>query len=148
MGRTETRPATPEDLGPLYELHRQALGEYVRQTWGWDERWQARRFRERFDASHTQVIQQCGRDVGCLRVRRGDNEIFLEYITLWPQYQRQGIGTRLIRALMEEARSRCVPLRLSVLRANPATELYLRLGFQLTGGDEHRHTMEWRAKEI
>ena len=34
------RKATANDLQLSYDIRKNALGEYVKQTWGWDEKWQ------------------------------------------------------------------------------------------------------------
>jgi hypothetical protein len=46
-------------------------------------------------------------------------------------------------ALSEQRR---IPVRLQVLKVNPARQLYERLGFCVTGGDEFRHQMERSPK--
>ncbi|HEX3137927.1 MAG TPA: hypothetical protein VHT22_09975, partial [Casimicrobiaceae bacterium] len=38
------RQATAGDEGFLYELHREAMREYVEITWGWNEAWQRTHF--------------------------------------------------------------------------------------------------------
>jgi ribosomal protein S18 acetylase RimI-like enzyme len=41
-----------------------------------------------------------------------------------------------------QAKQRGVPLGLSVLKVNPASKLYVRLGFTIIGEDEFRLYME------
>jgi GNAT superfamily N-acetyltransferase len=50
-------------------------------------------------------------------------------ITLEPRWRGQGIGTTLLRWLMDEAARRGVTLSLYVEDYNPAYRLYQRLGF-------------------
>jgi ribosomal protein S18 acetylase RimI-like enzyme len=68
---------------------------------------------------------------------------FLDVIALSPEAQRRGIGSQLIRELMEDARARGVPMRLSVLLNNPARGLYERLGFRVTRVEHPRIKMQW-----
>jgi ribosomal protein S18 acetylase RimI-like enzyme len=123
------RDATPEDFEFLYGLHRAALKQYVEQTWGWDEAWQAERFLRKFDVTHRRVIQMAGEDIGCLVVVEDDDGIFISYIALMPDHQGRGIGTQLINAVLHQGHLKGEPVRLRVLRTNPARELYERLGF-------------------
>ena len=61
-------------------------------------------------------------------------------VALYPDFRGQGIGTRLVQALLDELRNRgFAAVSLSVQRANPAGRLYLRLGFRIVG----EHAEEW-----
>ena len=138
-----TRPAMESDSRFLYELHKAALGPYVEATWGWDEEFQRRWFDERFDPPANEVILVDDAPVGCLRVTDRPDCVFLDYIALTPERQRQGLGTHLLRETQDRAIARGLPVRLSVLKANPARALYERLGFRVTGDDEVRWFMEF-----
>jgi tRNA(Arg) A34 adenosine deaminase TadA/ribosomal protein S18 acetylase RimI-like enzyme len=128
------RAAATDDADFLYRLHRAAMQNYVAQTWGqWDEAWQAQYFQQHFDPSACQIIVLHGQDVGVLSVLRRVTDIFLVSIELLPACQGQGIGTHLIRTLMDEAHQQGVPLTLQVLKVNPARRLYERLGFSISG---------------
>jgi hypothetical protein len=50
--------------------------------------------------------------------------------------------------LQAEAERTARLLRLSVVRTSAAARLYDKLGFRVTGGDEIRYAMEWRARPI
>ena len=75
-------------------------------------------------------------------MRRQSDEIRLFRVFLLPSVQNRGIGTRLVRDLLDEAAAAGLPLRLRVLRVNPARRLYERLGFVLSGETETHFTME------
>jgi GNAT superfamily N-acetyltransferase len=66
-----------------------------------------------------------------MRVDLSPTHIHLDQLFLLPQYQSLGIGTYLLRALQQEARSKSLQLTLWVLRVNPALRFYERLGFQV-----------------
>ena len=125
------RAAKEEDFEFLYRLHRETLRDAIDQTWGWDEAWQANHFREKFDIAGKKIIQQDDIDIGCLEVRDKGDHIFIAYIALMPSYKNQGIGSKLIEAVLDEAHRRNVPVELKVLRRNPAHKLYGRLGFKV-----------------
>lgn len=135
MVNTCTRQASEADVHFLFELHRQALSPYVEQTWGWDEAWQRDHLRKRFSpVTSTDIVIFEGCDVGCIRVQELESWIFLDYVALLPEYQGNGLGTHLVRGVMQSAASKGLPVRLNVLRVNPAKELYERLGFRVVGG--------------
>ena len=55
MERVALRKATQEDSGFAFEVKKVALGEYIRETYGWDEEEQRRLHEQRFRPSATSV---------------------------------------------------------------------------------------------
>ena len=128
------RVATIDDADFLFRLHRTAMQTYVAQTWGaWDEGWQLQHFQQHFDPATCQVIMLHGQDIGLISVVRQGTGMFLSNIELFPAYQGRGIGTYLIKTLLDEANQKGVALKLQVLKVNPARQLYERLGFAISG---------------
>lgn len=130
MAKITLRPATSQDYAFLYHLHVSALKETIEEIWVWDESWQRQHFKDHFSVTNRKIIQLGFRDIGSLVVHRLDTHIFLEYIALLPKFQNQGIGTGLIRDVLGEAAAMGMPVKLKVLRTNPAIRLYERLGFE------------------
>jgi len=127
------RPATSEDFDFLYNLRRATMQHYVAQTWGWNEAWQWNYFQQHFNPEECQIIRFQGKDIGVLSVRKQETEVFLKFIEVLPEYQNQGIGTVVIKSILEEAHHTGQPVGLQVLKVNPARSLYERLGFLTTG---------------
>ena len=127
------RDATLNDRDFLWSLHQDTMREYVEKTWGWNDSWQRRRFSERFDPAGRQIIEVDGAAIGMLQVDRQSDFIFLKNIQISPSRQRRGIGTRIVRSLIDEAEALGVPLRLKALKVNPAQRFYERLDFRVTG---------------
>jgi ribosomal protein S18 acetylase RimI-like enzyme len=123
------RPATPADSEFCFQLHKAAMGGYITAIWGWDDRRQ-REFHDRaFSPGRWQIITADGVDVGMIDVEHRPTEIYLSRVEIQPGHQGRGIGTRLITALIDEARRNGQDLVLDVLVANPrARALYQRLG--------------------
>jgi ribosomal protein S18 acetylase RimI-like enzyme len=65
-------------------------------------------------------------------------------IALLAEHRGQGAGSGLVRELMQQCACDGVPLRLQVLKTNPALRLYKRLGFIRTGEDQMYVQMERR----
>lgn len=127
------RPAEATDFNFVYDLHRSAMRDYVDQTWGWDEDFQARVFKQWFDPARFQIVVVDGENVGLLSVERRLTELFLSTLEILPAYQRRGLGSEVIRSILAEAEAEQLPVALQVLKVNPARELYARLGFGVVG---------------
>ena len=93
------------------------------------------------DAKH-QVILCDGQPIGRILVDRTPEFFLLVDIALLPEHQKQGIGANYLHELLDEAKKTGVPVRLQVLKNNPAQRLYERLGFVKTGEDELYLQME------
>jgi len=64
-----------------------------------------------------------------LKVLKDGSQWELMRIQLAPERQRAGWGTRIVQSVIADARRAGASLSLTVLRANPARQLYERLGF-------------------
>ena len=142
------RSASADDYGFLWELHRTAMKPYVEATWSWDETWQANYFRAHFEPTRCQIIQAEGVDIGALAVETRPDCVLLARIAILPAYQRAGIGTAIIRRVLEHAAHQGLPVRLQVLKVNPARHLYERLGFEVTGETETHYLMSMGADPV
>lgn len=127
------RPATAADFSFLYDLHVASMKEYVTQTWGWDDAVQQELFAASFHPECRQIVVADGRDVGVLASERRPDDWFLASIAIAPSEQGRGVGAALIRDLLATAARDGLPVRLQVLKVNPARRLYERLGFVVTG---------------
>ena len=123
------RPATSADSEFCYQLHKAAMRSYVTATWGWDEHVQREHHARAFNPSRWQIITAGGTDIGMLDIEHRPDEIYLARIEIHPDHQGHGIGTRLVSALLDEARQNGKALVLDVLAVNHrAQALYQRLG--------------------
>jgi ribosomal protein S18 acetylase RimI-like enzyme len=145
VGQVQLRPTNPDDYDFVFSVHCAAMKPSVEQVYGWDEDWQARYFRERFDPARRQIIRYDGTDVGYISIEEQEASLFLSTIAILPLYQGRGIGTALIRGLQKQARSRRIPVTLQVLKANPARTLYEQLGFRVIGETETHYQMRWSS---
>jgi ribosomal protein S18 acetylase RimI-like enzyme len=138
----QLRAATPEDAEFLYQLLRATMREYVEQTWSWDEKWQRAHFQENFDPAKNQIVVLDDRDVGVIASERREGDVLLGSIYILPEYQRHGIGTLLIKSVLDGAFQEGLPVRLRVLKVNPARRLYERLGFTVVEEADTHYVMK------
>lgn len=88
-------------------------------------------YREHYVGAEFLLIQRDDVPIGRLYVHRGEREIRLMDIVLVAAERGHGLGSVLIRALMDEAARSASSLTLHVEAFNPASRLYARFGFRL-----------------
>lgn len=144
------RAAREQDFDFLFGLHRAAMRTYVEETYGpWIDDWQREYFRARFNPNNLKIIQVDRRDAGVLEVQDRAEELFVVRIELLPTYQRRGIGSAVMKALLAEADQRGKPVALRVLKVNiRARDLYQRLGFGVTGETDTHYIMAYERGRL
>ena len=137
------RLATPEDVEFACHVSRETMRGHALATFGaWNEEEARQRCSRNISAGFTQIIELEGVQIGIYVVERAADHVQLLQIFILPDYQRRGIGSGLIKRLLAEARAANLPLRLRVLRVNPAFELYRRMGFKVVQETPERYFME------
>ena len=137
----ELRPASHLDEERLFALHREAMQDYVAATWGWDEAWQREFFARTYVAGRHALIVRDEALAGRICLTRHWRRFFLRDIELVAAERNRGLGTAILRAVLELAREEGRAVELIVLKCNPAQRLYARLGFTVIGDDGARLTM-------
>ena len=154
--RVALRPATVSDEDFRFAVYASTRADELR-AWGWPAEQQSVFLKLQFSAQelgHRSCFPDADRSllcleqhaVGVLTVQRTPNAIRLIDIALLPNYRGQGLGARVLRGLQDEARKSARPLRLQVLKGNPAERLYIRLGFSRVTDNGLYQEMEWAAK--
>lgn len=144
MSNISLRSATADDAQFAFDCETQTMRPYAMQTWGkWPEQEVKQRAYDNASAGMTQIVEYEGEPIGVLRVERNSMSYDLKQVFLLPAYQRRGIGSVLIKALMAEAGTSSVPLKLRVLNVNPARDLYKRLGFRVVESTEDHEYLEY-----
>ena len=106
---------------------------------------QRHHYRLHYPAAEYSVILHDGAPAGRLIVDRSGDLLAVIDIALLPAYRGLGIGTRLLRALQDEAARADKAVRLRVEFFNPARRLYERLGFVMAGEIGIYQSLEWHA---
>ena len=136
MPAIDLRHVHAGDVEFLFELHRASLGPYVDEVWGWRDDEQRAHLARNLDADRARIVMVDGVDAGRLDVEESDDRIFIALLELLPSHQGQGIGTAIIRDVLDRARRDSKSVTLRVLEVNHrARALYQRLGFVETSRD-------------
>lgn len=105
---------------------------------------QASGYEAQFAEAQHQIVEFGGKPIGRILVDRSGSPITLVDINFLPAARGRGIGTRLLRDLLDEAAAEAASVRLKVALGNPARRLYSRLGFESLGDDGVYEQLEWR----
>lgn len=89
------------------------------------------------------IIEKDGRPVGRLWVDEWKDEIRLVDIALMPEARGSGIGTSLVRSVLDRGASAGKPVTIHVEGFNPALRLYERLGFVKVDTNGVYFLMKW-----
>ncbi len=138
--------ADETDREIIFHLHKQALGPYVDQIFGWDDSEQEEMFNQKFDPLANKWIVVDGVQVGIVRYRDNGDHFYIDIIEIYPKYQGQGYGSTVINGVLSEANRKGIDVDLQVFKINPAIRLYERLGFQRIGETERHFQMRWVPK--
>ena len=113
----------------------------------WQFEMQQREYESRFPDAAYHVVLVDQRPAGRIWVGADDTQIRLLDIGLLHDFQNRGVGTALVRSLIDHARKMGKPLRHMVFMLNDnAKRFYERLGFvEIEDFGAYKH-MEWRAE--
>ncbi|GAA3635094.1 GNAT family N-acetyltransferase [Streptomyces chitinivorans] len=127
----DIRQASAADAAEAAELRALVLRDDLERLGRYDEQRVRQRLRDGFDPAHTWVIEVDGAFAGCVALRRAGDAHWLEHFCLAPRLQGRGIGSGVLRGLLEQCDRDGVLVRLNVLRGSSARRLYERHGFTL-----------------
>ena len=103
-------------------------------------------YRGQFPQARFDIIELAGERIGRIVVDRSDTMMHIVDQAIVPTLRGRGIGTAIMRALMDEAQAAGLPVRLEVASENdPSFRLYQRLGFVPIETYPFYMRLEWRS---
>lgn len=153
------RPVVAQDEDFLLRVYASTRTEEMALV-DWTEQQKADFLRMQFDAqtahykrhyptAEYMIIEQDGAAAGRLILEHTDKQHLIMDIAILPEYRKLGIGTAIIKDLMELARKDNLPLVLRVEFFNPVIRLYTRLGFVKTREvNSVYHEMVWTPRDV
>jgi len=135
--KVSLRPAVDADFEACRRTYF-AETDWINERLGLKRAEQESMFRKLWNPAQVCIIQADGTDVGWLQSVLSKSEHMLGQIFVDAPFQRKGIGTEVLRRIIEEASRHDLPIRLAVVKFNPSRRLYERLGFRVTHEDERK----------
>lgn len=147
------RPSTPQDRGFLHRVYASTRAEELeRVPWGDAQKEafvrqqfeaQDLHYREHYPTATYDLVLVGDEPVGRLYVDRWGDEIRVIDIAVLPEHRGGGIGTSLLRDVMDEGRRTGRKVSIHVEIFNRAMQLYERLGFERREVRGVYMLMEW-----
>jgi GNAT superfamily N-acetyltransferase len=129
------RPAVAADVEVIAELRATVMRADLERLGRYDEHRVRQRLRDSFSARHTSVIMIEGELAGCVTVRPAEGRHWLEHFYLAPHQQGRGLGSAVLRTLLERTDAQSMTVALNVLQGSAARRLYERHGFVVEAQD-------------
>jgi ribosomal protein S18 acetylase RimI-like enzyme len=155
-----TRPMVDDDAMLLFELYASSRAdELSRSGWATPQqraffRMQAQNqeqyFQRHYDHLDRRTVCIDGFSAGRLLVDRPVHALTIVDLALLPGYRGRGVGSLLLRAILDEAGEKGVPVSMVVPKGHPTVASCERLGFRATGdlGDRWRLAWHPRARDL
>jgi ribosomal protein S18 acetylase RimI-like enzyme len=127
----DLRPACSDDYAFALKLYVEAIRPLACAWIKWIDADQTAEFASLWRRDDTRIITLDGQDIGWVEFRWTGDELFLKQLYIKPTHQRRGIGSRVMRLLLEERRGMAKSMALFVLKNNPASRFYEQHGFKV-----------------
>ena len=132
----------------IYDVKKVSIYKYVDEIWGWNENIQKDFFAKDFmNLEEFDIICHNGIDIGFVQPSNCNNSINITEIHIIPEYQGKGIGTNIIKELINEGKLTNKFITLGCFKNNiRAKNLYFKLGFDLAKETSTHFVLEYKVK--
>ncbi|MGW6708269.1 GNAT family N-acetyltransferase [Streptomyces sp. NPDC054956] len=129
------RSAATTDIEVIAELRATVMRADLERLGRYDEHHVRQRLRDSFSTQHTSIIMTGRELAGCVTVRPAEGRQWLEHFYLDPAHQGRGLGSAVLRAVLERTDAQDMTVGLNVLQGSAARRLYERHGFLVEDED-------------
>ncbi len=139
--KLKLKPALENDINFLLALRKSTMEEYlIKVGIPTDEESHLARIRYKFDSAKIAYLND--KPIGLLKYYDSEDWCEIIQVQIDPDFQNKGYGEALVKIVISEASRIGQPVKLSVLKSNPAFTLYSRLGFTVVSESETEYTMK------
>jgi len=135
-GNVQYRPVSAVDFDALATLRIDAMRDSLERLGRFDPERARSRLRDTFQPEHTWAIQHNGQWVGFYALRPEGAGLRLDHLYVVPAAQGQGLGSQVMRKILQDADSRGLPVAVGALRGSDSNRFYRRHGFVQTAESE------------
>ena len=109
---------------------------------------QRQHYRKTYQNAQFLIIESGEKRIGRLYLSRMESEIRIMDITLMPEARGNGIGSKLIRDVQDEARASGLAVTLHAEKMGQMSAYYERFGFEVVEEKEAHFFMKWNPKSV
>ena len=129
------RAVATTDIEPLADLRAVVMRPDLERLGRYDEHRVRQRLRDSLSAQHTSIILVDGEFAGSITLRPTADRQWLEHFYLAPHCQGRGLGSAILRSILEQTDAQGATVGLNVLQGSAARRLYERHGFVMESED-------------
>jgi ribosomal protein S18 acetylase RimI-like enzyme len=145
----QLRAARSDDFRFAWSLYEELMKPLTEELLGrWNELGQKQVVQMALAQQGTFIIVEDKLDVGWVQVIDSPDALYLGQIYVAPPSQNCGIGTAILRELIDKARKGSKTITLDVMKNNRSRLLYERLGFQVIGQSDCKLKMQWKETAL
>jgi GNAT superfamily N-acetyltransferase len=130
------RSAVAADLEMIAELRATVMRADLERLGRYDDQRVRQRLRDSFSPRYTSIIMLDRELAGCVTVRPAEGRQWLEHFYLAAHCQGRGLGSAVLRTVLERTDAQGLTVGLNVLQGSGARRLYERHGFVVEAQDE------------
>ena len=131
--KIEFRKAGPQDFDFVFSVEAAIKRPAAEKAGHWEEAAARAKARPAVRPGEDLIVRVDGVDVGLLALGSYKELLWLRRLELLPAHQRKGIGTSIVKTVLQGARAKGAGVFLRVRKDNPAHALVERLGFFVSG---------------
>lgn len=135
MKQVTYRQSENYDVETIANLRAIVLRNDLTRLGRFDEEKVRQRFRNAFDPVHTWIIEVDSSLVGCIAFKPTLDGYLLEHFYIHPNYQGKGVGSQVLKNMLEQKHVKGKRVTLNVLQGSSARRLYERFGFKVESED-------------
>lgn len=129
--------ASLDDAEKLVSIRIEAMRESLERLGRFSPERARERFLSSFEPARTRFILVDEIKAGFVVVRPEEGGLLLDHLYILPAFQGQGIGSKVLRTIFEEADASGQAIRVGALKESDSNRFYLAHGFEMT------HEGEW-----
>jgi GNAT superfamily N-acetyltransferase len=119
-----------------YQVKKAAEGDYITSMFGWDEDVQRDFHVRAWQEQKPDIITYDGKLIGTIATVESQDCVEIGQFFILPEHQRKGVGTYLLKSILDKADRLGKNVTLKFLKNNPVKSLYVRHGFRVVDTDE------------
>ncbi|MGZ4970804.1 MAG: GNAT family N-acetyltransferase [Methylobacter sp.] len=140
------RKASRTEKEAIFELYRVVMSAYMSTIWDWNETWQENDFATHFNPEGITLVYKANELVGYSHVENNNDQLYLRMIAIHPNYQRKGIGRKLLESFISSGKEQSKSVGLEVFKLNTeAKRFYEGHGFKVEGETLNSYIMSLNA---